>query len=122
MKVFVLITAVLETLAGAIMLFAPHLMPDLAGAGASTTALARMYGAGAIGLGFFAFQVWQHMRSPIMQKAFLQTFIVFHIGVAVAAFTGYNAGVMSDPSISTLHLIFGLVTIYFYFKKQQSNA
>ena len=121
MKVFVLITAVLEFLAGAIMLLAPRLFPDLANADASSTMLARMYGAGAIALGFFAFQVWQHMRSPIMQKAFLQTFIVFHIGVAVAAFTGYNAGVTSDPGISILHLIMGLVTIYFYFKKQQSS-
>lgn len=118
MKVFVLITAVIEILAGAAMLFAPHLVPDFANADALSITLSRMYGAAALGLGFFAFQTWQHMRSPIIQNAFLQTFLVFHIGVAAAAFWGYSNGGFKDPSVSVLHLLLALVTAYFFFKKR----
>lgn len=118
MKVFVLITAVIEILAGAAMLFAPHLIPDFANANALSTTLSRMYGAAAIGLGFFAFQTWQHMRSQVMQNAFLQTFLVFHIGVSVAAYWGFSNGGFKDPAVSILHLILALVTAYFLFKKR----
>lgn len=118
MKVFVLITAVIEILAGTVMLFAPHLIPDFANGSALATTLTRMYGAAAIGLGFFAFQTWQHMRSQVMQKAFLQTFLVFHIGVSAAGYWGFSNSGLSDPSISILHLILALATAYFFFKKR----
>lgn len=118
MKVFILITAAIEILAGALMFFAPHLIPDLAQSDAQAHILARMYGAAAIGLGFFAFQAWQHMRSQVMQNAFLQTFVVFHIGVAVAAYLGYNNGSFKDPSVATLHFLLAIITAYFYFKKR----
>jgi len=118
MKVFVLITAVIEILAGAVMLFAPHLIPDFTNANALSTTLSRMYGAAAIGLGFFAFQTWQHMRSQVMQKAFLQTFLVFHIGVSAAGYWGFSNGAFKDPVVAILHLILALVTAYFFFKKR----
>ena len=118
MKVFVLITAVIELLAGTAMLFAPQVIPDFANANAQSITLSRMYGAAAIGLGFFAFQVWQHMRSQVMQNAFLQTFLVFHIGVAMAAYMGYTTGGFRDPSVAILHLILALITAFFFLRKE----
>lgn len=119
MKVFVLITAVIELLAGALMLFAPHLIPDFAKSNAQTITLVRMYGAAALALSFFAFQVWQHMRSQVMQIAFLQTFLIFHIGVAAAGYYGYSTGGFKDPGVSILHLLLALGTAYFFFTKRK---
>ena len=120
MKVFVLITAVIELLAGALMFFAPHLIPDFANADALSITLAKMYGGAAIGLGLFALQVWRHMRSQVMQQAFLKSFLIFHFGVSAAAYFGYSNGAFKDPSTCILHLILGLVTAYFLFATRKT--
>ncbi len=118
MKVFVLITAVIELLAGAVFFFAPHLIPDLANANPLSTTLAKMYGGAALGLGLFALHVWRHMRSQVMQKAFLNSFLLFHLGVSAAGYFGYSNGAFKDLSACILHLILGLVTAYFLFQKR----
>ncbi len=51
---------------------------------------ARMYGAAALAIGFFAVQVWRNFDSEYLRKAFLQTFTVFHIGVAAAIWITYT--------------------------------
>ena len=119
MKVFVLITAVIEILAGLVFFFAPHLIPDLNNANPLATAVAKMYGGAAIGLGLFALQVWQHMRSQVMQQAFLRSFVLFHFGVSAAGYFGYSSGAFKDLSTCILHLILGLVTAYFLWTKRQ---
>lgn len=120
MKVFVLITAVIELLAGVLMFFAPHLIPDFADANPLSITLAKMYGGAAIGLGLFALQVWRHMRSQVMQQAFLKSFLIFHFGVSAAAYFGYSNGAFKDPSTCILHLILGLVTAYFLFATRKT--
>ena len=122
MKVFVLITAVIELLAGLVFFFAPHLIPDLANANPLSTAVAKMYGGAALGLGLFALQVWRHMRSQVMQQAFLRSFLLFHFGVAVAGYFGHSSGAFQDLSTCILHSILGLVTAYFLFMKQKASA
>ncbi|MEM1123803.1 MAG: hypothetical protein AAGJ18_25415 [Bacteroidota bacterium] len=122
MKVFVLITAVIELLAGVAMIFMPHLIPDFAEADALSNTLSRMYGAAAIGLGFFALQTWLHMPSQVLQKAFLQTFLVFHIGVAAAGYWGFSNDGFEDSSVAILHLVLALVTAYFYFGKRNTEV
>ena len=120
MKVFVLITAVIEILAGLVFFFAPHLIPDLNNANPLATAVAKMYGGAAIGLGLFALQVWQHMRSQVMQQAFLRSFVLFHFGVSAAGYFGYSSGAFKDLSTCILHLILGLVTAYFLWTKRKT--
>lgn len=120
MKVFILITAVIELLAGIAMLLVPHLIPDFANANDLSLTLSRMYGGAAIGLGLFALQVWRHMRSQVMQQAFLQSFLIFHLAVSGAAYFGFSNGAFKDPAVAILHLILALVTAYFYFKSRKT--
>ena len=120
MKVFVLITAVIELLAGLVFFFAPHVIPDFANANPLSTTLAKMYGGAAIGLGLFALQVWRHMRSQVMQQAFLRSFLLFHLGVSAAGYFGYTSGAFRDLSTCILHLLLAIGTAYFLFTKQQS--
>lgn len=121
MKVFVLITAVIEILAGLVFFFAPHLIPDLNNANPLATAVAKMYGGAAIGLGLFALQVWQHMRSQVMQQAFLRSFVLFHFGVSAAGYFGFSSGAFKDLATCILHLILGLVTAYFLWAKRKTE-
>jgi len=118
MKVFVLITAAIELLAGAVMFLAPDLIPDFA----KSSGVTQMYGAAALAMGFFALQTWQHMGSQVIQKAFLQTFTLFHFGVSAAGYMGYSNGDFSDPTTCILHLLLGLITAYFLFQKRTSAA
>lgn len=122
MKVFVLITAVIELLAGAVFFFAPHLIPDFANANPLSTTLAKMYGGAAIGLGLFALHVWRHMRSQVMQQAFLKSFLIFHFGVSAAGYYGYSTEAFQDLSTCILHLILGLVTAFFLFQKRGTSV
>jgi len=122
MKVFVLITAIIELLAGVVFFFAPHLIPDFANANPLSTTLAKMYGGAAIGLGLFALQVWRHMRSQVMQKAFLNSFLLFHFGVAAAGYFGHSNGAFKDLSTCILHSILGLITAFFLFQKRKATV
>ncbi len=122
MKVFVLITAVIELLAGMVFFFAPHLIPDFANANPLSTTLAKMYGGAAIGLGLFALQVWRHMRSQVMQQVFLKSFIIFHFGVSAAGYYGYSNEAFQDLSTCILHLMLGLATVYFLFQKRGASV
>jgi len=79
-----------------------------------------MYGGAALGLGLFALQVWRHPRSQVMQQAFLKTFILFHFGVSAAGYFGYSNGAFKDLSTCILHLLLGLVTVYFYFRSRKT--
>lgn len=116
MKKFVLISALIEIVAGALFFCAPQLIPDLADAEAGYLSLMRMYGGAALALGVFAFQVWRNFDQTILRKIFLITYLAFNSLVAIAIYTCYTAGVMSDLGGTFLHTTLALITAYFYFK------
>lgn len=118
MKTFVLISAIIELLAGTAMLLTPNLLPDLNHADVMDIGLARMYGAAAIAVGYFCFQVWQHFDSMHLRTAFLKTMTVFHIGVAAATYVAYTSGAMTQPVVAILHSVLAVMTIYFFFKNK----
>lgn len=117
MKNFVLFTAVLEILAGITLFCACQFLPTMAEATAVGYTMSRMYGAAALAVGYFALQVWQNFESHDLKKAFLNTFVVFHIGVATAILIGYNGGGVSEFAPGVLHTVMALITIYYFVKK-----
>jgi len=78
MKRFIFISAIIELIAGTILFFVPQLVPDLADGASSHLAMARMYGAAALGLGVFAFQAWVHSDDDNLIETFLPAFLVFN--------------------------------------------
>ena len=117
MKLFVLITAIVELLAGVALFLAPTVVPGMEDASVGGLTFARMYGAAALAVGFFALQTWQNMDSRELIQVFLKTFSVFHIGVAVSAFLGYGAGGQDFMGVGILHSLMALITLYFLLKK-----
>ena len=114
MKIFILITAIIELLAGVLLFLVPRQVPGFKNADSIATTWASMYGAAAIGLGFFALQAWNYYADAEMVHSFLLTFIVFHAGVMAAAFRGSRAGLKDMTGVAILHGILLLATLYFY--------
>jgi len=121
MKKFILISAIIELLAGVVLFFAPQLVPDFANGPGSHMAMGRMYGAAALGLGLFALQVWRNFDNETLIKVFLSSFLVFHLGVFIAIIASFLAGVFANPGAAMLHLILAIFTAYYLFKNNLAN-
>jgi len=122
MKKFILISAIIELLAGVVLFFAPQLVPDLANGTVSHMAMARMYGAAALGLGIFAFQVWRNFENETMVKTFLSSFLIFHMTVFIGLLASFLAGVFANPAGALLHFVMALFTGYFLLKNNLADA
>ncbi len=122
MKIFILITAIIELLAGVILFFAPQLIPDLAQGPGSHMAMGRMFGAAAIGLGIFAFQAWRNFGHETLVKTFLSSFLIFHIGAVISILASFMADVFASPIAAILHLVLAIFTAYFLFKNNLVNV
>ncbi len=118
MKRFIFISAIIEILAGSIMFFMPQLIPDLSGGTSSHMAMARMYGAAALGLGVFAIQVWRNIDNGSLVQAFLSAFLIFNFTAFIGLFSSFLAGVFANPGAAMLHLILGLYTSYYFINKR----
>ena len=122
MKVFVLISAIIELLAGVVFFLAPQLVPGLAEGPEGYLPMGRMYGAIALGLGVFALQVWRNADQPLLLKIFLSSYLVFHLCVCIAFAGAFLAGVFPDPAAAILHLTMALITAYFFFKHNLAES
>ena len=114
MKRFIFISAIIELLAGSIMFFAPQVVPDLAAGTSSHLAMARMYGAAALGLGVFAMQVWRNVDNETLVRTFLTAFLIFNLTAFIGILSSFLAGVFANPGGAVLHLILGVFTAYFF--------
>ena len=114
MKRFIFISAVIEFLAGAIFFFAPQLIPDLANGQSSHMAMARMYGAAALGLGVFAWCVWRNFNRKEMVSSFLLSFLVFNAGAFIGILSSFIAGVFANPGGALLHLVLGIFSANYF--------
>jgi putative intracellular protease/amidase len=120
MKKFILISMIIELLAGTIMFFAPQVVPDLAAGTSSHMAMARMYGAAALGLAVLAYYTWCNVDNPVLVKAFLAAFLVFNIGAFIGILSSFLAGVFANPGGAILHLILGIFSAYYFIQNNLS--
>jgi len=116
MKRFIFISALIELLAGMVLFFFPQVVPDLAEGQGSHMAMARMYGAAALGLGVFAFQVWRRSDDDRLVRIFLSTFLIFNLGAFIGIFSSFLAGIFANPGGALLHLILGIFSAYYFIK------
>jgi len=122
MKRFIFISAIIELLAGTILFYVPQLVPDLADGTSSHLAMARMYGAAALGLGVFAFQAWRNSDDDNLIKTFLPAFLVFNFAAFIGILSSFLAGVFANPGGAILHLILGIFTTYYFINYNFGNS
>ena len=122
MKTFILISSIIELFFGAIFFAFPSLIPDLKDGSVMAITLARMYGAIAIALGYFAFMVFKNYNRGELVLC-LKTYLIFNFGVYVACFFGYRSGIETMLGGCGLHLILGLICFYFLNQvKKETNS
>lgn len=110
MKWFVLLNAIIEIAAGIVFMFMPGLIPGFDSADTQTHLVCRMYGAAALALGFYALLAFMHFgEGPL--RGFLKTFTVFHLGVALANFHGFRAGLEDCAGALGLHGVLGVICL-----------
>jgi len=110
MKWFVLFNALIEIGAGLVFMFSPGRIPGFDAADAQTYLACRMYGAAALALGLYALMVFLNFAEGPL-RGFLKTFTIFHLGVALACFQGFRAGIEDSTGAIGLHGVLGVVCL-----------
>jgi len=121
MRTFVLITGLLEIIAGVAFFLIPQLLPG--GENADTLAIMwnRMFGVAALALGYYALLVWKNFGvGPA--TGFSKVFMVFHVGTAAALYYGYSGGYEIFIAGVALHAVLAMITLYYSIQlKNQKN-
>jgi len=118
MKAFIFVTAIIELLAGIVLFFAADKLPMLGHLDVGNFALLNLYGAAALAMGLFALSTWRNFSNDVLVATFLTSFLVFHVGVAMAASTAFAAGVLPDMNTTYLHGSLALITGWFWIKSR----
>ena len=119
MRVFILVTAIIEFLAGTCLFFTPQFIPDFWVSSATAVAYGRMYGAAAIAAGTLAIYVWINYGKTDLHRMFLVVFLVFHIGVTASIYLGLTSEGMSNPAPGYLHFVLATITAFYFFKSSK---
>lgn len=118
MKNYILISAILELMAGLIFLLIPQWVPDLSESPGSHLAMARMYGSAALGLGIVALGVWRNLENHVLVSLFLSSFLAFNLAAFIAFFASFLAGVFTNPGPAMLHLILGIIAAFYWIRER----
>ena len=113
MKIFILVTGILELLVGSILLINPKLMQAYKNASNSLITSARMYGAAAVSIAVFALLVVFDFDNTVLHKPFLIVFGVFHFLVSLSVVISFYSKQTRDLKIALLHGLFFILTLYF---------
>lgn len=113
MKYIIIINAIVEGLAGIILLLRPEWLllaetPQLHG-----VIVSKLYGVAALTMGIFSWIVSKNFDYTAMYKSFVLMIILFHMMVAFQMYAVYAQGITSNPGAFTLHLLlaagFGII-------------
>ncbi len=74
MKVFILISAIIELIAGFALFFAADKLPMLSHCDAGDFSLLKLYGAAALAMGVFGVSVWRNFSNEGLVSTFLPLF------------------------------------------------
>ncbi|MBK8517513.1 MAG: hypothetical protein IPL55_14855 [Saprospiraceae bacterium] len=119
MKAILQINAVIEILAGFVLLFNPQLLlynanPELQG-----IAVAKLYGICAFCFGLITHIVSKQFVYNLMFKRIILVVITFHFVVALYFFSLYNQSITPHPGAAILHASLAGIFILIYLKNMQ---
>ena len=114
MKLFLLISAIIEIIAGLALFLIPGKAAKLGADQPAGLTFSNMYGAAALAVGFLGLQAWQNTDNIGFIQAFLLSFIIFHIGVMMATYKGTTRGMKEMLPAVILHAVLAVASIYFF--------
>jgi hypothetical protein len=118
-KYIIIINAVLEGLAGIILLLRPEWLlladtPQLHG-----IVVSKLYGVAALTMGIFSWIVSKNFEYTPMYKSFILMIILFHMMVGFQMYAVYEQGITRNPGAFILHLLLALAFGLVYLKNMQ---
>ena len=113
MKILIIINLVAELLVGLALLLAAKKLPDFKGTDGSGITMARMYGVAAIMVGVLSYFVLQDLDNAVLVNYFLQSMILFHIGIAAVTLAAHFTKQMNGLGPGIFHTLMAIGFIYF---------
>jgi hypothetical protein len=111
--------ALVEGLAGVILVFRAELLLFDSGAGQYAIALAKLYGIAAFILGSLSYLMYKDFRYNEFYRKSTLLFVAFHFIVSLHMYSVYTSGLLSNPGAFGLHLIMAVLFVLSYFKEKQ---
>lgn len=122
MKIFILITAIIELLAGVLLFFATAHLPVINATSDSEFALLQMYGAAALAIGLYCLKVWRGFDHYALRSTFFPVMSLFHVGVAIATYQVYQSGLFVDLGATGLHSLMAVLTVWFWWHNENTSS
>ncbi len=119
MKIVFQINAVLETLAGFLIIFNPDWLlsnpsPEIQG-----IAVAKLYGILAFSFGLISYILSKNFSYDLMYKQVSLVIISFHLVVGLYMYGLYSQSLSPHPAASVLHLVLAVIFLSLYLQNMQ---
>ena len=108
-KSILLLNAILEGLAGVVIIMRPGIIMQNGNMDSSHLALAKIYGIAAFTLGILSFQIWKNFSYSKFEKMVLLAFMVFHLLIGLQMYSFYSAAITPNPGAAVLHMVFAVL-------------
>lgn len=116
MKPILVLNAVIEGLAGIILILRPDLLLYPILPGYEVLALSRLYGIAALTMGVFSWIVSKNFEYTLMYRHFVLMILAFHLMVSFHTYSMYKQGITGNPGAFVSHIIILIVFGLIYLK------
>ena len=115
-KTILLVSAILETLAGVFIILRPAVILNNSNSDPSHITVTKLYGIAAFTIGFLTYQIWKNFSYSQFEKMCLLILMVFHLLVALQMYSFYASNIVNNPGGAVLHGIFALLFAFAIWK------
>ena len=116
MKPILVINAVIEGLAGIILILRPDLLLYPNSPVNEVLSISRMYGIAALTMGVFSWVISKNFEYTIMYRQFVLMILAFHLMVSFHTYSMYNQGITGNPGAFISHIIILIVFGFIYLR------
>ncbi|KRO86421.1 MAG: hypothetical protein O2790_06750 [Bacteroidetes bacterium] len=113
MKIFILISGLLELLVGSIMLINPKIIPSYKKASGALITIARMYGGAAFSIAVFALLVVFDFENESLHIPFLIVFFIFHLAISLSVLISFISKQTREVNIGFIHGLLATITLFY---------
>lgn len=116
-KIF-LAHAIIEGLAGVVLIFNPHLLLQVEGQTVSTLIVAKLYGILAFVFGLLSFLLYRHFELSEFYRKVTVLFIAFHFMISMQMYGAYAQGEVPNVGAFVVHIIIACIFFFAYMNEK----
>ncbi|MBK9255119.1 MAG: hypothetical protein IPM42_06485 [Saprospiraceae bacterium] len=119
MKRIIQFNALLESLAGVVLLLRPEWLLMAENPHIQGIVLSKLYGIAALTMGIFSYIVSKNFQFTLMYKQFILMIITFHLLIAFQMYSIYQQGISASMGAFGLHLAVAMIMAVIYLRDFQ---